>query len=83
MIPLTLAEIADATGGRLHNADPTTLVTGSVEFDSRQAGPGGLFVALPGDRVDGHDFAERPSSRAPSACSPRARSPRRPWWCRP
>ena len=59
MIPLTLAEIADATGGRLHNADPTTLVTGSVEFDSRQAGPGGLFVALPGDRVDGHEFAEK------------------------
>ncbi|HEV7648177.1 MAG TPA: UDP-N-acetylmuramoyl-tripeptide--D-alanyl-D-alanine ligase [Actinophytocola sp.] len=59
MIPLTLAEIADATGGRLHNADQTTLVTGSVEFDSRQVGPGGLFVALPGDRVDGHDFAER------------------------
>jgi UDP-N-acetylmuramoyl-tripeptide--D-alanyl-D-alanine ligase len=58
MIPLTLAEIAEATGGRLHNADPTTLVTGSVEFDSRHAGPGGLFVALPGDRVDGHDFAE-------------------------
>jgi UDP-N-acetylmuramoyl-tripeptide--D-alanyl-D-alanine ligase len=59
MIPLTLAEIAEATGGRLHNADPTTLVTGGVEFDSREVGPGGLFVALPGDRVDGHDFAER------------------------
>jgi UDP-N-acetylmuramoyl-tripeptide--D-alanyl-D-alanine ligase len=59
MIPLTLAEVADATGGRLHNADATTLVSGTVEFDSRQAGHGGLFVALPGDRVDGHDFAEK------------------------
>jgi UDP-N-acetylmuramoyl-tripeptide--D-alanyl-D-alanine ligase len=59
MIPRTLGDIADVTGGRLHNADPTTLVTGTVEFDSRQVGPGGLFVALPGDRVDGHDFAER------------------------
>lgn len=59
MIPLTLGEIADATSGRLHNADPTALVSGSVEFDSRQVGPGGLFVALPGDRVDGHDFAEK------------------------
>lgn len=61
MIPLTLAEIAAATGGTLHNgpaATPaTTLVTGSVEFDSRRVGPGGLFVALPGDKVDGHDFA--------------------------
>jgi UDP-N-acetylmuramoyl-tripeptide--D-alanyl-D-alanine ligase len=24
--------------------------------DSRQAIPGGLFVALPGERLDGHDF---------------------------
>ena len=29
----------------------------AVEFDSRAIGPGGLFVALPGERVDGHDFA--------------------------
>jgi UDP-N-acetylmuramoyl-tripeptide--D-alanyl-D-alanine ligase len=57
MIPLTLAEIAKAVGGRLHNADGTEVVTGSVEFDSRKLTPGGLFVAVPGERVDGHDFA--------------------------
>jgi len=57
MIPLTLAEIADVTGGRLHNADGAATVTGSVEFDSRHLGAGGLFVAVPGERVDGHDFA--------------------------
>ncbi|HEX2133684.1 MAG TPA: UDP-N-acetylmuramoyl-tripeptide--D-alanyl-D-alanine ligase [Actinophytocola sp.] len=57
MIPLTLAEIARATGGRLHQADGTETVSGSVEFDSRRVGPGGLFVALPGERVDGHDYA--------------------------
>jgi UDP-N-acetylmuramoyl-tripeptide--D-alanyl-D-alanine ligase len=28
-----------------------------VEFDSRAIGPGGLFLALPGARADGHDFA--------------------------
>jgi UDP-N-acetylmuramoyl-tripeptide--D-alanyl-D-alanine ligase len=33
------------------------VVTGPVEFDSRRAAPGGLFVAFPGARVDGHDFA--------------------------
>ena len=37
--------------GRLTGADPDTPVTGSVEFDSRAIGPGGLFVALPGERV--------------------------------
>jgi UDP-N-acetylmuramoyl-tripeptide--D-alanyl-D-alanine ligase len=57
VIPLTLAEIADATGGRPHQAGGAETVTGSVEFDSRQIGPGGLFVAVPGERVDGHDFA--------------------------
>jgi UDP-N-acetylmuramoyl-tripeptide--D-alanyl-D-alanine ligase len=57
MIPLTLEEIAAATGGRLHNATGHETVTGSVEFDSRQVTPGGLFIAVPGERVDGHDFA--------------------------
>lgn len=57
MIPLTLAEIAQATGGRVHNAAGHETVTGSVEFDSRKIGPGGLFIAVPGERVDGHDFA--------------------------
>jgi len=59
VIRLSLADIAEAVGGRLHDADGTELVTGSVEFDSRKIGPGGLFVAVPGERVDGHDFAAR------------------------
>jgi UDP-N-acetylmuramoyl-tripeptide--D-alanyl-D-alanine ligase len=57
VIVLSLAEIADVVGGRLHRADPAALVTGSVEFDTRKLSPGGLFVALPGEKVDGHDFA--------------------------
>jgi UDP-N-acetylmuramoyl-tripeptide--D-alanyl-D-alanine ligase len=57
MIPLTLREITAAIGGRLHNATGDETVTGSVEFDSRKLTAGGLFVAVPGERVDGHDFA--------------------------
>ncbi len=56
MIEMSLAEVAAVTGGRLHRAAGTERVTG-VEFDSRKVGPGGLFLALPGERVDGHDFA--------------------------
>lgn len=56
MIELTAAQVAAATGGRLH-ADPDVTVTGAVIIDSRDAAPGVLFVALPGDRVDGHDYA--------------------------
>ncbi|MFN6552046.1 UDP-N-acetylmuramoyl-tripeptide--D-alanyl-D-alanine ligase [Mycolicibacterium septicum] len=61
MIEMTIARIADIVGGEL--ADITaeeaasTRVTGTVEFDSRAIGPGGLFLALPGARSDGHDFA--------------------------
>lgn len=55
---ITLRAIAEIVGGELHDvADPDAVVTGTVEFDSRRIGPGGLFVALPGERVDGHDFA--------------------------
>ncbi|TDC47044.1 UDP-N-acetylmuramoyl-tripeptide--D-alanyl-D-alanine ligase [Jiangella ureilytica] len=58
MIPLTLAEVASATGGRLDaGADPAVRVTGPVVTDSREIGPGGLFVARQGEAQDGHDFA--------------------------
>ncbi len=59
MIAMTAAQVAAATGGRLRpdDLDPATVVTGPVVVDSRQAGPGSLFVALPGEHVDGHDFA--------------------------
>jgi UDP-N-acetylmuramoyl-tripeptide--D-alanyl-D-alanine ligase len=56
MIPLTLAQIAEITGGQLHG-EPTAVVTGEVVIDSRQVGPGGLFAAVAGERADGHDFA--------------------------
>jgi UDP-N-acetylmuramoyl-tripeptide--D-alanyl-D-alanine ligase len=57
MIAMSLADVAAAVGGRLAGADPATRVTGGVEFDSRKISPGGLFVAFPGERVDGHDYA--------------------------
>jgi UDP-N-acetylmuramoyl-tripeptide--D-alanyl-D-alanine ligase len=55
MIEMRLADVAAVTGGRLHCATGAERVT-AVEFDSRAISPGGLFVALPGGRVDGHSF---------------------------
>lgn len=58
MIPMTLAEVAAAVRGRLDSvSDTRAAVTAPTAFDSRQVEPGGLFAALPGMRVDGHDFA--------------------------
>ena len=62
MIDLTVAQIADIVGGQLSGISPeeaaAARVTGTVEFDSRAVTSGGLFLALPGARSDGHDFAE-------------------------
>jgi UDP-N-acetylmuramoyl-tripeptide--D-alanyl-D-alanine ligase len=58
VIPLSLADVASATGAFLADVpDPAALVTGPVVIDSREAGPGSLFAALPGTRADGHSFA--------------------------
>lgn len=57
MIDMTLADVAEIVGGRLTAAaDPATAITGTVEFDSRRITAGGLFLALPGEKVDGVDF---------------------------
>ena len=57
VIPLSLARIAQLTGGQLCHGDPAAVVSGEVVIDSRRAGPGGLFAAVAGERSDGHDFA--------------------------
>ncbi|CCG03122.1 UDP-N-acetylmuramoyl-tripeptide--D-alanyl-D-alanine ligase [Blastococcus saxobsidens] len=57
MIPLTVAEVAELTGGRLHGA-PSGAVTGTVTLDSRTVAAGDLFVAVAGERADGHDFLD-------------------------
>ncbi|MCD9142148.1 UDP-N-acetylmuramoyl-tripeptide--D-alanyl-D-alanine ligase [Streptomyces albireticuli] len=60
MIALSLAEIAAIVGGQQHDIpDPGRTAGGPVVIDSREVRPGSLFAALPGDHVDGHDYAER------------------------
>ncbi len=55
MIPRTLEEIAAVVGGRAHGS---TTVTGPAFVDSRLVEHGGLFVAVVGEHVDGHDYAD-------------------------
>lgn len=58
MIPLSVAQLAEITGGVLVEVpDARAEVTGPVVIDSREARPGAIFAALPGTYADGHDFA--------------------------
>jgi len=58
VITLSVAEVAAITGGTVTAAAAgSVIVSGPVVADSRLAVPGALFAALPGERVDGHDFA--------------------------
>jgi len=54
MRPRSLIEVAAVVDGSVRG-DGAVIVRGAA-VDSRQAGRGDLFVALPGEQVDGHDF---------------------------
>ncbi|MFC6285604.1 UDP-N-acetylmuramoyl-tripeptide--D-alanyl-D-alanine ligase [Nocardioides sp. GCM10027113] len=56
MIPMTLTEIAEVVEGRVAG-DPATQVTGAAFVDSRSPVENGLFVAVIGEHVDGHEYA--------------------------
>jgi UDP-N-acetylmuramoyl-tripeptide--D-alanyl-D-alanine ligase len=58
MIAMTLSEIAETVGGVAVN-DLGGMVFGPAFVDSRSPERGGLFVAVAGERVDGHDFVEQ------------------------
>src|SRR5512138_883125 len=60
---LTLADALEA----LTNFRPiaTTVITEAV-IDSRQVIPGSMFVAIPGEKADGHDFVEEAFRRGAS-----------------
>lgn len=53
MIPLwTAFDIAEAADGEVHGC----FSANGVAFDSREVGPGDLFIALKGETTDGHRF---------------------------
>ncbi len=56
MIPLSAADVVAAVEGVASAVDGGAPITG-VTVDSRDVAPGDLFVAIAGERVDGHDFA--------------------------
>ena len=61
---MSLAEAAGAMQGRMGGADVRFT---AVSTDSRTIGTGELFVAIRGDRFDGHGFLEAAKARGASA----------------
>ncbi|HSM76549.1 MAG TPA: Mur ligase family protein, partial [Bryobacteraceae bacterium] len=56
MIPTNLDRIAREAGGELSPAGAGAVTADRICTDSRGASPGSLFVALQGERTDGHRF---------------------------
>jgi len=54
-LPLTLQFLADAVGGQIQSGDPDGEI-GDIVIDTRTLQPGDFFVALRGERFDGHAF---------------------------
>lgn len=54
MIAMKASEIASVVQGTLHGEDVT--VSEAAVINSSEATPGSLFLAIKGERVDGHDF---------------------------
>ncbi|WP_297112038.1 UDP-N-acetylmuramoyl-tripeptide--D-alanyl-D-alanine ligase [uncultured Devosia sp.] len=52
----TLDAVLAATGGKASGLSTTEI--NSISIDSRELGPEALFVAIKGDRFDGHDFVD-------------------------
>lgn len=58
---LTFADVIEALTGERPEA--ASLLISEAAIDSRQVIPAGMFVALPGERVDGHDYVEQAFER--------------------
>jgi UDP-N-acetylmuramoyl-tripeptide--D-alanyl-D-alanine ligase len=62
-----IGEILAAAGGTLFRPASAAGRVSSVAVDSRTVQPGALFVALVGERADGHDFAAEAAGRGAAA----------------
>ncbi|MBK3639475.1 UDP-N-acetylmuramoyl-tripeptide--D-alanyl-D-alanine ligase [Streptomyces sp. MBT33] len=65
---MTLTTIARVVDGHLADVlDPEATITEPAAFDSREAVPGSLFLALQGEHADGHTFAEAAVNKGATA----------------
>ena len=66
MIEIAVHDLERATGAKILAAAPDRVCRGCA-IDSRQVGEGTIFVAFPGEKVDGNDFASQAVSSGAGA----------------
>ena len=67
MIAVTVDEIATMLGAELSGPGDTTAVVTALTSDSRAVAAGALFVALPGEHVDGQDYVAEATAAGAAA----------------
>src|SRR5687767_8407141 len=72
MNPLPLTRLLLDSGGALRGELPPETAFTGVERDSRRARPGDLFLAVRGERFDGHFFVEDAAAHGATAALVRA-----------
>ena len=65
--PLSVREFAGRCGAELHHSADSLLKISGLAIDSRRVKPGDLFVAIPGIKVDGHDYVTAAYERGAGA----------------
>ncbi|MFR2466554.1 MAG: Mur ligase domain-containing protein, partial [Clostridia bacterium] len=66
MKPMEIQEICQKAGARLWDGEGKERIH-SVVTDSRKVEPGSLFIALKGERTDGHEYLEQALSQGAAA----------------
>ena len=64
---MTIFSAARAAGGRVAGCGQDAPLSGGV-IDSREAGPGLMFCALPGERADGHEYMRSALEKGAACC---------------
>lgn len=65
---LTLSDVIESTHGHwIGQSDPSTIVPTGISIDTRTLKPGEIFFALPGNKIDGHQFLDAAFDRG--ACA--------------
>ena len=59
MIPLVIKQIKTLVKGKSYNIEDEAVIVDSISIDSRKIVKNSLFIALVGDKFDGHEFAHQ------------------------